>query len=171
VLPQQTVLQFAFRCLDVIMMGRYRLGGAGDDEALGRVMAATDTQYLSQRIYPTLSGGEQARVSLARVLAQEAPILLLDEPTASLDLRHQELVMATLRGICAGGGAVVAVVHDLNLAARHADRVAMMGGGRVVAQGGVADVLTAALVGRVYRQPVEVLDHPTLGHPVIFPTS
>jgi iron complex transport system ATP-binding protein len=95
VLPQQTVLTFAFRCLDVVLMGRYA-ATTGDDTAVAEAaMATTDSSHLAARAYPTLSGGEQTRVSLARVLAQETPVLFLDEPTASLDLRHQELVMRT----------------------------------------------------------------------------
>ena len=96
-------------------------------------MTATDSDGLAERLYPTLSGGEQTRVSLARVLAQETPVLFLDEPTASLDLRHQELVMRTLRGLADAGGVVVAVLHDLNVAARYADRVVLLASGRVAA--------------------------------------
>ena len=169
VLPQHTVLTFAFHCLDVVLMGRYA-AASGDDEAVARrSMGATDSVHLADRTYPTLSGGEQTRVSLARVLAQETPVLFLDEPTASLDLRHQELVMRTLRGLADRGAVVVAVLHDLNVAARFADRVALLAEGRVHAIGSTRDVLTGPIVEAVYRQSVTVVSHPVLGSPLILP--
>ena len=169
VLPQQTVLHFAFRCLDVVMMGRHP---HGDGDAEARVRAAmeiTDTTRFANRSYPTLSGGEQTRVSLARVLAQDTPVLFLDEPTGSLDLSHQELVMATLHGLTRSGSIVVAVLHDLNLATRFADRVLLMDRGRVVADGAPPEVLTVETIGTVYRVPIAVVPHPTLGYPLIVP--
>jgi iron complex transport system ATP-binding protein len=116
-----------------------------------------------------LSGGEQTRVSLARVLAQDTPVLFLDEPTGNLDLSHQKLVMETLSGLARSGSTVIAVLHDLNLATRFADRVLLMDHGGVVADGAPADVLTAAVVGAVYRVPVEIVPHPSLGYPLILP--
>jgi iron complex transport system ATP-binding protein len=169
VLPQQTILLFAFRCLDVVMMGRHPHGDFDAEVKAVEAMEATDTVRFSSRSYPTLSGGEQTRVSLARVLAQEAPVLFLDEPTSSLDLSHQELVMATLRELSRAGATVVAVLHDLNLASRFADRVLLMDDGRVVAEGTPAEVLTADAIGEVYRLPIEVIEHPTLGYPLILP--
>jgi iron complex transport system ATP-binding protein len=170
VLPQQTVIRFAFRALDIVLMGRFALEGDEDDvTASRRAMATTDSLDLEARIFPTLSGGEQTRVHLARVLAQETPILFLDEPTGSLDLRHQELAMATLRGLAGAGASVVVVVHDLNLAARHADRVALMSRGRLAAVGSTGEVLTAATVEEVYGHPVAVIDHPASGAPIILP--
>ena len=172
VLPQHTLLQFAFRALDVVMMGRYPHGDATtsqDARVVGRAMGSTDTDQLATRLFPTLSGGEQTRVSFARVLAQQTRIVMLDEPTGSLDLRHQEIVMQTLKSLAADGAAVVAVLHDLNLAARHADRIAMMDGGRIVTVGPTSDVLTARRIETVYGQPVVVLSQPGLTHPVIVP--
>ena len=171
VLPQHTVLQFAFRCLEVVLMGRFpHESGESEDMAVAHeVMADTDTSDLSDRVYTTLSGGEQTRVSLARVLAQSCPIVFLDEPTGSLDIRHQELVMSTLRGLADEGGAVVAVLHDLNLAARYAHRVALMGGGSVVAVDETRDVLRADLLSEVYRHPIEVVEHPRLSCPLVLP--
>ena len=169
VLPQQTVLAFAFRCLDVVLMGRYA-AATGDDVAVVRqAMETTDSTILADRTFPTLSGGEQTRVSLARVLAQETPVLFLDEPTASLDLRHQELVMRTLRGLADAGAVVVAVLHDLNVAARFADRVVLLAEGRVYAIGATASVLNGETIEAVYRQTVEVVAHPVFGSPLILP--
>jgi len=169
VLPQQTVLTFAFRCLDVVLMGRYAALTGDDDAVARRAMDTTDSVQLVDRTYPTLSGGEQTRVSLARVLAQETPVLFLDEPTASLDLRHQELVMRTLRGLADAGAVVVAVLHDLNVAARFADRVALLNEGRLHTVGTTAEVLTGPTIEAVYRQTVEVVAHPVLGSPLILP--
>jgi iron complex transport system ATP-binding protein len=163
VLPQHTLLQFAFRALDVVLMGRYPHRESSEEEDLEtahRAMAGTDTAHLERRLYPTLSGGEQTRVSFARVLAQDAPLVMLDEPTTSLDLRHQELVMRLVRSLADGGAAVVAVLHDLNLAARYADRVALMNGGRLAALAPTREVLRADLLTEVYQHPVVVVPHP-----------
>ncbi len=169
VLPQHTLLAFAFRCLDVVLMGRYAALSGDDTAVVQRVMNATDTDALADRLYPTLSGGEQTRVSLARVLAQETPVLFLDEPTASLDLRHQELVMRTLRGLADTGAVVVAVLHDLNVAARYADRVVLLAAGQVAASGDTVAVLRAEIIEAVYQQPVTVVPHPLLGSPLVLP--
>ena len=171
-LPQHTLLQFAFRALDVVLMGRYphRESSAEEDlETARRVMAGTDTSHLAARIYPTLSGGEQTRVSFARVLAQETPLVMLDEPTVSLDLRHQELVMGLLRSLADEGAAVVVVLHDLNLAARYADRVALMSRGRLAALAPTRQVLRADLLSEVYQHPVVVVPHPHLDCPLVLP--
>ncbi|TCJ19993.1 heme ABC transporter ATP-binding protein [Rubrobacter taiwanensis] len=175
VLPQQTYLRFAFTALEVVLMGRAPHLGFGRDEGpedlavARRCMEQTDTRHLEARSYPTLSGGEQRRVTLARVLAQEAPVMLLDEPTAALDIRHQELVMETARGLAAGGAAVLAVLHDLNLAAAHADRVAVLSGGELVALGRPAEVMTADLLSGVFDYPISVTEHPARGTPLILP--
>lgn len=171
-LPQHTLLQFAFRALDVVLMGRYPHRGASAENDLAtarRAMEGTDTSHLEARAYPTLSGGEQTRVSLARVLAQETPLVMLDEPTTSLDLRHQELVMGLLRGLANQGAAVVAVLHDLNLAARYADRVALMCRGRVAALAPTREVLRADLLSEVYQHPVLVVPHPRADCPLVLP--
>jgi iron complex transport system ATP-binding protein len=172
VLPQQTVLQFAFRVLDVVMMGRFPHREATPPEdraAVESAMEAADVSVLAERMYPTLSGGEQSRVSFARVLAQATPVVLLDEPSASLDVRHQELVMSVLRGLAGRGAAVAAVLHDLNLAARHADRIGLMHHGRMVEVGPTASVLRSDLLSEVYGHPVEVVRHPRLDCPLVLP--
>jgi len=171
-LPQQTLLQFAFRVLDVVLMGRYphRESSAERDlEAAQQAMNAADVAHLAPRPYPTLSGGEQTRVSFARVLAQETPLVMLDEPTTSLDLRHQELVMGLLRSLADDGATVVAVLHDLNLAARYADRVALMSRGRLIALAPTREVLRADLLSEVYEHPVVVVAHPRRDCPLVLP--
>jgi iron complex transport system ATP-binding protein len=177
VLPQQTVLQFAFTSEEVVEFGRAPHRGrfsrtpSYDRLAVNSAMRAAEVLPLATRTFPTLSAGEQARVTLARVLAQEAPILLLDEPTASLDLRHQELVMGVARELARAGKAVAAVVHDLNLAARYADSIALMRRGSVVAQGAPWDVLTSETVGEVFDHPVLVVPHPACNRPLVVATS
>ena len=104
--------------------------------------------------------GERARAALARVLAQDTHVLLLDEPTAALDLRHQEQVLTVAGRLAAEGRAVAVVMHDLGLAAAHADRVAVLCGGRILAEGPPGAVLTSELLSHVYECPIEVLRHP-----------
>lgn len=175
VLPQQTMLQFAFTCEEVVLMGRspHNRGGRPDsanDRAVARAaMARTDTLDLAQRAFQSLSGGEQQRVTLARVLAQEARVLLLDEPTAALDIRHQELVMQIARQEAAAGAAVLAVLHDLNLASAYADHVAVLHCGRLVACGTPAVVMTAELLSRVFEHPLAVVPHPVGSGPLVLP--
>ncbi len=130
-----------------------------DDRVVAESMERADVTDLADRLYPTLSGGEQARTSFARLLAQETPVLLLDEPTAALDIRHQESLLAVSRGAARAGAAVVVVLHDLSLAAAYADRVVVLARGRVRANGAPSDVLTTALLTEVYEHPVEVVEH------------
>ena len=108
-----------------------------------------------------------ARVALARVLAQATPILLLDEPTASLDLKHHEDVMRLVRASADAGAAVAVVLHDLNAALAHADRVTLLTAGRVVGTGKPAEVLTAERIAEVYEQSVDVFPHPATGVPLV----
>ncbi|MGW5850310.1 heme ABC transporter ATP-binding protein [Streptomyces sp. NPDC055254] len=173
VLPQSAALSFPFPVQDVVRMGRAPWAGTpfadGDEEAVAAAMAATEVAQFAARPFSALSGGERGRVALARVLAQQAPLLLLDEPTAALDLHHQELVLAICRERASAGDAVVVVLHDLGLAAAYADRVAVLHDGRIAAAGAPAEVFEDALLSRVYRQAVEVLPHPRTGTPLVVP--
>ncbi|MCX4772949.1 Hemin import ATP-binding protein HmuV [Streptomyces sp. ADI92-24] len=173
VLPQSAALSFPFPVEDVVRMGRAPWAGTEredeDDPAVRAAMAATEVTGFAARPFSALSGGERARVALARVLAQRAPLLLLDEPTAALDLRHQELVLRICRERAAAGDAVVVVLHDLGLAAAYADRAAVLHDGRIAVAGPPAEVFTSALLGEVYRQPVEVFPHPRTGVPLVIP--
>ncbi|CAM5474170.1 Vitamin B12 import ATP-binding protein BtuD [Streptomyces cyaneofuscatus] len=167
-LPQSAVLSFPFPVEDVVRMGRAPWAGTEledeDDTAVAAAMAATEVTRFAARPFSELSGGERA-AALARVLAQRAPLMLLDEPTAALDLRHQELVLRICRERAAAGDAVVVVLHDLGLAAAYADRVAVLHEGRIAVVGPPREIFDGELLGEVYRQPVEVFPHPRTGGP------
>ena len=172
VMPQETVLQFAFTVREVVAMGRHPHRGADtgrDGKAIESAMRWTEVLDLAERTYPTLSGGERSRTTLARVLAQEAPVLLLDEPTAALDIRHQERAMTVARSFADSGGAVVAVLHDLNLAAAYADRIALLDRGRLVGAGSPWAVLREDVLGAVFGHPVRVLRSPCGDTPLVVP--
>ncbi|OKJ76543.1 heme ABC transporter ATP-binding protein [Streptomyces sp. CB02460] len=173
ILPQTAALAFPFPVEEVVRMGRAPWAGTDradeDDPAVAEAMAATEVTGFAGRPFSALSGGERARVALARVLAQRAPLLLLDEPTAALDLRHQELVLRICRERAAAGDAVVVVLHDLGLAAAYADRAAVLHEGRIALAGPPGEVFSGELLGRVYRQPVEVFPHPRTGVPLVVP--
>ncbi|WP_338695969.1 heme ABC transporter ATP-binding protein [Streptomyces sp. Q6] len=172
-LPQSATLSFAFAAEEVVRMGRAPWAGTPyedrDDEVIAHALRVTETSAFTGRPFSALSGGERARVALARVLAQSAQLLLLDEPTAALDLRHQELVLRVCRERAAAGDAVVVVLHDLGLAAAHADRTAVLHEGRITADGPPSEIFDGPLLSTVYRHPVEVLPHPRTGVPLVVP--
>jgi iron complex transport system ATP-binding protein len=173
VLLQQNGVFFPFTVREVVEMGRapwQRTPREADDErVVEQSIALTEMQRFRERPLPSLSGGERARASLARILAQETGILLLDEPTAALDLRHQEDVLRIARERAVLGDCVVVVLHDLSLAAAYADRIVLIAGGRVVADGTPDEVLTAPLLSEVYELPVEVMRHPVTGTALVVP--
>ncbi len=172
-LIQNTVLRFPFTAWEVAMMGRHPhisrwKSPTEDDYALAEAaMRDVQVNHLSERIYPTLSGGEQRRVSIARVLAQDAPVVLLDEPSSALDIGHQQLVMALCRRLANEGRSILAVLHDLNLAGAYADRVIVMSEGEFVATGSPDEVLRPELISEAFNQEVVVIPHPQNGRPVI----
>ena len=173
VLTQANAVSFPFRVIEIVQMGRnpwMRSSTVDDDrDAVIRAVEAADVEHLLGRRFTSLSGGEQARVSLARVLAQSTGIVFLDEPTAALDLRHQEEVMRVARGLAAQGRAVVVVVHDLSLAGAYADRIALLDSGRLDALGTPAEVMTAERVSRVYGLEVRIHRIGAPGRPVVLP--
>lgn len=168
VLTQSHPATVPFTAGEVIEFGRAPWGGS-DPGLRRRVIADCDVAHLLDRPVTILSGGELARVHCARVLLQDTPVLLLDEPTAALDLRHAEATLRVIGDRARGGAAVVVVLHDLAAAAAHADDVVVLDAGRVVAAGAPADILTADLVGDIYGLDVEVLED-SAGHPVIVPS-
>ena len=173
VLPQQTPTTFRFTSREVVGFARAPWRGtptsAEDEEAIDEAMRLTEVDHLRGRAFPTLSGGEQTRVSVARVIAQRTPLLLFDEPTSALDLRHQELVMELLRGLARAGRAVVAVVHDLNLASVHATRIALLRDGRLAACGAPGEILREPLLSEVFGLAVRVIEDPASGRPLVLP--
>lgn len=138
-----------------------------DEYAIASAMARTDTLHLAGRVFATLSGGEQTRVVIARILAQAAPVVLLDEPTTALDVAHQERVLSEIRRIADDGNCVVVVLHDLNAAAYYADRVVLMADAAVRAEGAPGDVFRSELLSSVYRQDMVVTAHPTRDCPLV----
>ena len=160
VLMQSNQVSFPFTVWEIVEMGRApwsRTASRGEDnEAIADALGRADVESLTERRFNQLSGGERARVSLARVLAQRTPVVLLDEPTAALDLKHQESVMTTVRDIANQGRAVVVVVHDLSVAAGYADRVAMLDSGRLEAIGAPREVIGSERVSRIYGLEVDI---------------
>lgn len=177
VVPQGHQLPDGFTAFQVALMGRTPLLGFLEDEgpahldATRRAMEAAGCADLADRPVETLSGGERQRVLLARALAQEPRLLLLDESTAHLDLAHVIASFDLVRRLCAEERlAALAVVHDLTLAAAYADRIAVLRDGRVVAEGDPASVVTERLVREVYGARSAVLRHPDTGRPAVAPT-
>jgi iron complex transport system ATP-binding protein len=172
VLPQQTFVQFAFTAREIVEMGRAAIDPERVDRAvIDRVLRETEAYDMQHRVFPTLSVGEQSRVSLARVLAQETPVLLLDEPTAALDLRHQQLVMELARQMAERGAALAVVLHDLNLASAYADRILLLREGRLAALGSPRETLTEPLLSDIFGCRVSVMPHPDTGLPLVLPTT
>ena len=173
VLLQANQVSFPFSVEEVVEMGRAPWARtpqiADDDDAIEEALRLADVGHLSERVFTQLSGGERARVSLARVLAQRTPLVLLDEPTAALDLKHQESVMETLRGLANQGRAVVVVIHDLSVAAGYADRVAMVVEGKLEAIGSPSEVIVAERVSRVYGVEVDIEQVGNPPRPVVLP--
>jgi iron complex transport system ATP-binding protein len=176
VVPQETHPAFDYTALEMVLMGRhphlgaFQLEGPSDMAIAREWMLATGTAHLADRSYMTLSGGEKQRVIIASALAQAADVLLLDEPTASLDLGYQLEVATLLGGLNRERGVtMVLATHDLNLAASLCDHLVLMRAGRVLAQGPPAEVLTAPLVQQLYDVEADVRFHEGAGHLTVTP--
>jgi iron complex transport system ATP-binding protein len=174
VVAQALHLPETFPAIDVVLMGRTPylgwLGSEGDRdyEIALEAMTKTGTDPFMDRKVGELSGGEQQRVLIARALAQSPRILLLDEPTAHLDLKHQEEVLSLVRSLALEQGlAVMITLHDLNLVARFADTVALLSNGAIRKVGAPADVLTPDELASVYGLAIQVMDHPIHGTPLV----
>jgi iron complex transport system ATP-binding protein len=186
VMSAERNVAFAFDAEEVALMGRLPLDGGDATEAdrgiVAALLAATDCAHLADRPFATLSTGEQQRVSLARAIAQvsdaagladrggpatDERYLLLDEPTSNLDPAHQHLAMRLLRRQTQAGCGVLAVLHDLNLAAAYADRVVLMSQGRCAASGAPSEVLRTEVLEPVFGIRMLIMRHPGLPHPIV----
>ena len=176
VLPQHSLLNFPFTANEVVALGRipHQTGTLKDADIIRQALKLVDAEYLQKRFYTQMSGGEKQRVQLARVLAQvwlpcEAgeQILVLDEPTAAFDLAHQQLTLEIVRQLAAKGVGVVMVLHDLNLAARCADKLVVFDGGIVAAQGTPEEVLTEHLIDQVFGVKAMISRHPVTNKPLV----
>lgn len=160
VMLQDVNVAFSFLVRDVVSMGRRPWAGmersADDAERVEAALELTGTAKLADRDIMTLSGGERARVALARVLAQETPVTLFDEPTAAMDIGYQERTLGIIRGLAAAGGTAVVVLHDLNAAAAYCDRFYCLRDGAVAACGGVDQVFQSSVLSEVYDWPIRV---------------
>lgn len=178
VVPQETHPAFDYTALEMVLMGRhphlgaFELEGPRDIEIARDALGATGTASLEHRNYMTLSGGEKQRVVIASALAQQPSLLLLDEPTASLDLGYQLEIASLLTRLNRERGVTLAIAtHDLNLAASVCDTLVMMRGGRVVAHGPTNEVLTAAHIRLLYDVDADVRLHEGTGHLTVVPVG
>ena len=162
VVPQREEIVFPLRVAETVLLGRYaRLGpvaapGPADQAAVQAALQRCDVADLAERPIDSLSGGEWQRVRIARALAQEPRVLVLDEPTASLDVRHEMELFELTRQLVDGGLAGMVITHHLNLAARFADRIVLLDAGRLLAEGPPSEVLRRDLVSEVFQWPVAV---------------
>jgi iron complex transport system ATP-binding protein len=172
-LPQGHVFHWPMAVAAIVALGRHPHADVfsglseADRTAVERALSATDTLAFAGRAVTTLSGGERARVALARALASEAPILIADEPTVSLDPRHQLVVMELLARVAHAGASVLAIVHDLTLAARFADHILVMERGRLNAQGAAREVLTPERIASVFGVEAEIIDSAVGAIPIL----
>jgi iron complex transport system ATP-binding protein len=177
VVPQETAVTFPFSVTEMVLFGRTpHVGGFGFDRdsdlaAAQRAMQRTDTAHLARRAITELSGGERQRVILARALAQEPAILLLDEPAAFLDIRHEVEMYDLLRDLQREGMTVVSVLHDLNIAALYCDRLLLLHEGRVARAGTPSEVITYATLTEVYGTEVYVALNDITGCLNVLPLS
>jgi iron complex transport system ATP-binding protein len=178
VVPQETHPAFDYTVMEMVLMGRhphlnaFQLEGPADLGIARDALAATGTGHLANRAFMTLSGGEKQRVVIAGALAQSPDVLLLDEPSASLDLGYQLEVQRLLSGLNRDRQVtMVLATHDLNLAAALCDRLVLLRDGRVLAHGPTRDVLTAAMVKQLYDVDADVHFHERAGHLTVVPVS
>jgi iron complex transport system ATP-binding protein len=176
VLPQHSLLDFPFTVAEVVMLGRtpHDTGIAHDTQIVEQALKSVDGDYLAGRVYTQLSGGEKQRVHLARVLAQiwePSPdgerYLILDEPTSSFDLAHQNLTLEVVRSLAEKGVGILMVIHDLNLAARCSDRMFLMQCGRIVISGTPSEVLKRETIASVFQVDATIGVHPLSGTPLV----
>ena len=170
VLPQQVTVSFPFSVEEVVEMGRGPKQTGADQDLIEMAMKRVDVLEMRTRLYRSLSIGEQARVSMARILAQDTPLLLLDEPTAVLDIGQQEKLMRIVRSLVDDGRTVIAVFHDLNVAMSFADRVVLLQKGKQVATGAPRETMTAETLSNIYEHKIDVITVNDDTGPVVIPS-
>ncbi|SEQ37890.1 iron complex transport system ATP-binding protein [Devosia sp. YR412] len=174
-LPQTAIAPEGITVAELVARGRYvhqrllRQWSAEDRQAVDDALRLTNVTELADRRVEHLSGGQRQRVWIAMVLAQQTPLILLDEPTTYLDIAHQMDVLNLLHELNAAGRTIVAVLHDLNHAARYASHIIAMKAGKVLAAGSPAQVITAATVSAVFGLETEVIPDPVTGNPMVVP--
>ena len=171
VLPQQVTVSFPFSVEEVVEMGRGPKQTGADQDLIEMAMKRVDVLEMRTRLYRSLSIGEQARVSMARILAQDTPLLLLDEPTAVLDIGQQEKLMRIVRSLVDDGRTVIAVFHDLNVAMSFADRVVLLQRGKQVAIGAPRETMTAEALSNIYEHKIDVITVNDDTGPIVIPSS
>lgn len=177
-LPQSPIAPEGITVLDLVSRGRHPHQGlfgrwtAADEAAVGEALEMTGTADLAERLVEDLSGGQRQRVWIAMALAQQTDVLLLDEPTTFLDINHQVEVLDLLTDLNrARGTTVVMVLHDLNLAARYADMLVAMAGGRITSAGAPDEILTEAMLAEVFGLEARILPDPVTGKPMMVPVG
>ena len=169
IVPQIVPYTHGFTAMELVLMGRYphlgrfQIEGAGDERIARDAMRQTETEQFADRTLDTLSGGERQRVIVSRALAQQPRILLLDEPTANLDVLHQLKVLGLVRQLVDDGLTAVAAIHDLNMASRFCDRLVLLQEGRVLAEGTPEEVLTPKLIAQAFGVIAAVYQDPHTG--------
>jgi iron complex transport system ATP-binding protein len=169
--PQSSSFAFPFTCEEVVLMGRYAYDGnrKRDYEVAKWAMELTDTLPLKERKINELSGGELQRVIIARALAQQPKILLLDEPTVHLDINHRMEIFKLLQELKSQGITIITVLHDLNLASEYSERVVVINDGKVVYDGLPQDIIDKEIIKRTYGIDVNIVENPLSGLPLILP--
>jgi iron complex transport system ATP-binding protein len=173
--PQDTRVDFAFTAREIVAMGRtpylgrFTPEGVTDKEAITRAMRETGVEGLAERPVTELSGGERQRVHIARALAQETRVILLDEPTANLDLTHQYEALELVREFTQSGGSALAAIHDLTLAARFCDRLLLLSDGKIVAAGLPAEVITESNLACHFALRARVRRDEETGSLIVYP--
>ena len=178
VVPQIPLLPSAFTAFEVVLMGRnphlglFQYEGAKDMAIAWRAMGETSTQHLAHRRISELSGGEIQGVVIARVLTQETEAILLDEPTANLDIGRQVEILDLIKSLCRENSlTVVAALHDLNLAAQYCDRLVLINNGQIHAEGTPGEVINIANIRQVYGAGSYIYTHPLSGLPAVLPNA
>ncbi len=171
--PQIAPYTHGFTSMELVLMGRYphlgrfQVEGNADEQIAREAMAMTETDRFADRTLDTLSGGERQRVFVARALAQQPRILLLDEPTSNLDVLHQLMVLDLVRQLVDEGLTAVAAFHDLSMAARYCDKLVVMSGGKVIATGPPEEVLNPELIETVFKVKAAVYQDPVTGYATV----